>query len=370
MNAKRAFLILSAAAALRCAADTAWVVHPGSSATKRPLLHTCRNHGKPRKIAVDWTKWGKYPSLRVRDEKGSIFAGINTRGLALIQMAGDPNRDPNPELTPKTRTGGRLLVSIAAKCANAREAVETIRANIKSGKFFGGCIYLVADTKEAHVVECSPRHFSTWQLPHSFCVYTNSWKLPGMDDASTADADRARYLYQKEWIVRKALRRAMLYGGGISVAESVAASRINVEDARKLMPEKEKGMTLPITAAVGDKYAYGAVLFDIDAEYPALLSCVYLAVGHQRKVMYLPLPLGAAEDILKDDAFLRAAADTRRAAKQEFRFIADFAKTKAEARKLLAGGDGAGAKKLLVDMVKNNLAALAGNTPKAGGESK
>ena len=122
--------------------------------------------------------------------------------------------------------------------------------------------------------------------------------------------------------------------------------------------------------AVGDKSAYGSVLFEIDDKYPAMLSCVYLAVGHQRKVMYLPLPLGAAEEILKDDAFLRAAANTRRAAKQEFRFIADFAKTKAEAKKLLAGGDGAGAKKLLVDMVKNNLAALAGNTPKAGGESK
>ena len=169
MNIRHLWSILFAAAAVRCAADTAWVVHPDSSATKRPLLQTCRN-GKTHPLEADWLKTGKYPALLVRDQRGAVFAGINTKGLALIQMAGDPNRDPNPELTPKTHTGGRLLGSIVVKCANAKEAVETVRASVESGKFFGGCIYLVADVNEAHVVECSPRHFSTWQLPHSFCV--------------------------------------------------------------------------------------------------------------------------------------------------------------------------------------------------------
>ena len=158
MNIRRLWLILLAAAAVRCAADTAWVVHPASSATKYPLLQTCRN-GKRHEFDVEWIARGKYPALRVRDRNSAVFAGINTKGLALIQMAGDPNRDPNPELTPKTHTGGRLLVSILTRCADAKEAVETVRASVKSGNFFGGCIYLVADPKEAHVVECAPRHF-------------------------------------------------------------------------------------------------------------------------------------------------------------------------------------------------------------------
>ena len=304
----------------------------------------------------------------MRDRNSAVFAGINTKGLALIQMAGDPHRDPNPKLTPKTRTGGRLLVSIITRCASAKEAVETVRASVKSGNFFGGCIYLVADTREAHVVECSPRHFSTWQLPHSFCVYANSWKLPGMDDASTADAERAKYLYQKEWIVRRALLKAMRRPGGITTRAAMAASRLNVEESQKMATHNGKGAPLPITAAVGDKYAYGSVLFAIDGDYPALLSCVYLALGHQRRVIYLPLPLGAAAEILKDGAFLKAAANARRATKLENGFSDNFVKVKSAAKALLDKGDEAGAKKLLVDMVKQNLAVLATQATPAGGK--
>ena len=366
VSIRRVLLILFAAAAVRCAADTAWVVHPGSSATERPLLQTCRN-GKHHPIEVEWIGTGQYPALRVRDQKGVVFAGINTRGLALIQMAGDPNRDPNPELTPKTRTGGRLLVSIVTRCADAKAAVATIRESVKSGKFFGGCIYLIADTREAHIVECSPRHFSTWQLPHSFSVYTNSWKLPGMDDASTADAKRATDLYQKEWIVRHSLRKAMS-SGGISPLESFAVSRLNIEESQKLAVSKEKSQFLTVTAAVGDKYAYGSVLFEIDGDYPALLSCAYLAFGHQRRTIYLPLPLGAAEEILKDGAFPTAAANARRAAKLEHAFFVNCAKARAAARERLDNGDEAGAKKILVDMVKQNLAAIPEQTAPAGGK--
>ena len=365
MNIRRLWLLLFAAAAVHCAADTAWVVHPDSSATQYPLLQTCRN-GKRHEFDVEWITRGKYPALRIRDKNSVVFAGINTKGLALIQMAGDPNRDPNPELTPKTQTGGRLLVSIVTKCANAEKAVAMVRASVKSGKFFGGCIYLVADTKEAHVVECSPRHFSTWKLPHSFCVYTNSWKLPGMDDASTADAERAKDLYQKEWIVRRSLLKAMRRPGGITTRASMAASRLNVEESQAMATHKGKGAPLPITAAVGDKYAYGSVLFAIDGDYPAMLSCAYLALGHQRRTTYLPLPLGAAEEILKDGAFLKAAADARRGTKLENEFFVNFVKAKSAAKARLDKGDEAGARKLLVDMVKRNLAALAGQSAPAG----
>ncbi len=367
MNIRHLLLVLSAAAAVRCAADTAWVVHPDSSSTKRPLLHTCRN-GKAHPLEAEWLKTGKYPALLVRDQKGTVFAGINTNGLALIQMAGDPNRDPNPELTPKTHTGGRLLVSIVTKCADAKAAVAMVRASVESGKFFGGCIYLVADTREAHVVECSPRHFSTWQLPHSFCVYANSWKLPGMDDASIADAERAKDLYQKEWIVRRALLKAMRRPGGITTRAAMAASRFNVEESQAMATHKGKGAPLPITAAVADKYAYGSVLFAIDGDYPALLSCAYLALGHQRRTTYLPLPLGAAEEILKDGAFLEAAANARRSTKLENEFFVNFVKAKSAAKARLDRGDEAGARKILVDMVKQNLAALAMQTPPSEGK--
>ena len=365
MKIRLLWSVLFAAAAVCCAADTAWVVHPGSSATKHPLLQTCRD-GKTDLLEAAWVKTGKYPALLVRDREGAAFAGINTKGLSLIQMEGDPNRDPNPELTSETHTGGRLLVSIVTRCADAREAVAAVRASVESGKFFGGCICLVADTREAHVVECSPRHFSTWQLPHSFCVYTGSWKLPGMDDASTADAERAKNLYQKEWIVRHVLGKAMFSGGGIGPEESFAVSRLDIGDAQKLASQKGKPPQPPVTAAVGDDSACGSVLFEIDDKYPAVLSCAYLALGHQRRSIYLPLPLGAAEEILGNGAFSNSAA--RRSTKLEHAFFVNCDKAKAAARERLDSGDEAGAKKILADMVKRNLAALAGQANPAGGK--
>ena len=110
------------------------------------------------------------------------------------------------------------------------------------------------------------------------------------------------------------------------------------------------------------------MLFAIDGDYPAMLSCTYLALGHQRRVIYLPLPLGAADEILKDGAFPTAAANARRATKLEQEFSANFAKAKAAAKERLDRGDEAGAKKLLVDMVKQNLAVLATQATPAGGK--
>ena len=350
------WLILFAAAAVRCAADTAWVVHPGSSATKRTLLQICRS-GQPCRLQADNCQKAGYPALWVYDRQGEVFAAINNNGLALIQMEGDPNRDPNPELTSETHTASRLLVMIADRCGDARSAVAAVRASVDSGKFSGGCIYLIADAREAHVVECSPKHFSSWQLPHSFCVYTNSWKLPGMDDASTADAERAKTLSQREWVVRHALRNAMLRGGGIAPEEACAVSRLDIADAQKLAAQKSKTPP-PVTAAVGDDSAGGAVLFEIDDKYP-MLSCAYLALGHPRRTIYLPLPLGTAEEILADGAFLAAAANAKYSPELEHSFFVNCAKARAAAKERLDHGDAAGAKKLLVDMVKQNLAALA-----------
>ena len=355
LKIERALLVFLAAAAFRCAADTAWTVLPGTSASGRMLLQSCRDHSKINSEAVAWTECG-IPALTVHDVEQAAFAGINAKGVAVVQMEGDPCRDQNPDLSPAVLTGSRGLVTILGECATAREAVARLRA----AKFYGSWIFLIADAKEAHVAECSPGHFSTWQVPKNFCVYSGSWKLPGMDDASIADAKRASCLYQKEWGVRTALVRAMKGNRGkITVGNSVAVSRQSIADCRKFVDRKTDKDAPPVTAAVGDKYACAAALFEIDAEYPAVLSCAYLAAGHPRKVLYFPLPLGAAEQILKDKNFLRRIRAARYSPELEREFSAALAQARTEAKKHLAQGDEAAARRILAETVGRNLAKLA-----------
>lgn len=350
---------------LQVAADTTWIVRSRESASGMMLLHGCREAKTQPKLGMRYETPEKdrsieFRHLRIGDRNGFTFAALNERGLAIVFTGGDPTSDPNPPKDPANVTGNFGTVNMAGKCASAPEAVKWLRGEFEKGRICGHLIFLIADTRRAFAVECSNRHFASWELPHAICVYANCWKLPGMDDASLGTAERAARNYQREWTARELLRQALETKGGISVRDSLAISRAGAADMNDPKFDKARGprklFTAPYNRASVDSY-----LFELDSEFPEVLSTVYAAWGPQRHTVYLPIPLGAADALpeeLFSDEWVGAAVRRRDAAANdapidpqllefENRQLREFAKAREAARILLQKDDPDGARKLL-----------------------
>ena len=102
--------------------------------------------------------------------------------------------------------------------------------------------------------------------------------------------------------------------------------------------------------------------FELDAEFPAFLSCAYVSLGPQRHTVYLPVPMALRQlpDKMRDgrwaemayahqEAFGPEHADLPKIVELENRFLAEFKATRDRARELLKDGKQDDAVKLLND---------------------
>ena len=354
MNIRYAMLGAMLALTAAVFADVDWMILPKYSSSGRMLVHGARygvsRDGKqPVRIVPklrfstpETDKAAKYNYLRL----GSI-CGMNEKGLAVIWSSGNPTCDKNPKKTPGPIYTVATVTTLRS-CATAEQALKHLRGAFDKKLVSGSSILLVADPKRAFVIECSPKHFASWELPHAFCVYSNCWKLPGMDDGSVDNANRATTNFQREWAAREALKQALDEKKAISVADSIRASRLSVAEVNDKAFSKRRGW-LKLTSAPYNRFSTESYLFDLDCEFPAELSCVYAALGPQRHTVYLPIPFGAADKLPEelsapewsDEARrLRDAAqpdDPVRPELLEFeqKQLADYAKVREEARWLL-----------------------------------
>jgi len=354
MNTRFAVLGATLAMTLAAYADVDWMILPKYSASGRMLVHGAREgvspKGQPVRImsklrffTPETDKGAKYKYLRT----GSI-GGMNEKGLTVFWSSGNPTRDKNPKKKGRIDPRAALMTAMLRSCATAPQALEHMRRAFDKKLIWGSAIFFVADAKRAFVIECSPAHFASWELTHAFCVYANCWKLPGMDDGSIDNANRATSHYQREWAAGEALRQVYEREKKISVADSIRASRVSVPEVNGEEFAKRRGM-LKLTTAPFNRFSGDSYLFDIDCEFPGELSCIYAALGPQRHTVYLPIPLGAADQLPEalstpewsGHAYrLRDAANVEDPVRPELlefeqKQLADFRKAREEARWLL-----------------------------------
>ena len=361
MNLKHAALTaMIGALATTAFADVDWMILPKHSSSGRMLIQGTRDatskKGKPpvritpgmRLDTPESNKLVKYKFLRIGSKSGFCFCGMNEKGLAIIYTGGDPTRDKNPKKDGNTHTPNTATVIMLRSCATAHQALKHMQIAFKKGIISGTAIFFIADPNHAIVIECSPKHFASWELPHAFCVYSNCWKLPGMDDGSIGSADRAATNYQREWAAREALKLAFDTKKTISVADSIRASRVSVAEANGEEFAKRRGKS-KVTTAPFNKNSADSYLFDLDSEFPAELSCVYAALGPQLHTVFLPIPMGATDKLpqeISDKAWsdqayrLLDAADPAAPVRPELleyeqKLHKEFSKAREEARRLL-----------------------------------
>ena len=356
-------------AALTARADTEWMILPKGATSGLMTMHVSRDlskNSKPApKLIYDARKQygGKYKFLRICNNQFCI-AGINEKGLGVIYTAGDPTSDKNPPTSNQNFNPHNATVIMLRSYPTADAAVRRLHAEFKKHQIVGSSIYLIADPYRAFVVECSPRHFASWELPHAFCVYTHCWKLPGMDDGSLGSADRAQWFYQREWTAREFLRLAMEKNHRmIPLSESLAVSRLAAHETGKKT----------VINAPSSKITFAAFTFELDPEYSDYLSTVYVAFGPPRHTIYVPVPFIAADKLpanllnqkmvdaaikRRNEATADAAVDPQLVELQN-KILVDFAKARSRARSLLRSDRGKDAEKLLRATLEKQAAEIA-----------
>ena len=353
-------------------ADTDWMILPHASESRRMLLHALRDNSKPISTDVWMDKKGKIPSLRIGNAKSNyVVAGTNACGVTVISSYGDRTSDKAPKASKHNYTLPSSVHLILRSCKTAEQGVNLLRDGSRKKLIASTMILMIADANRAFVVECAPWHLATCELTSGFCVYANAWKLPNMTTASLRSANSRAWAVQREWTVAELLRRARKSGGTVSVAETLAASRVGPAEinAKPFEAARDKR---PVNNTPAIKTSADGFLFEIDREFPGVLSCAYVSFGPQRHTAYLPIPIGAAEKIpaeLTPNPWKTAALARNKAAKPdtpfnvniiafENRLLADFAKKREEARALLRDRKTAEAKQLLQENLQQQATEL------------
>ncbi|MBQ6352745.1 MAG: hypothetical protein IJJ28_05720, partial [Lentisphaeria bacterium] len=282
MNTRDLLFTAALGAALTASADTSWLIRPYASASGRTQLFASRAD-KPRPLAVRAVlppKGKGYKSLRFGDKSGFTYAGINEFGVAATFSGAGPTGDkPNAPKRGEHLYPGNAAVDLVLRSSkSAKQGVEALRKVARRGLIEHSMIILIADAKQAFVVEAAARHIAVYELSLAYTVHTHQWKLPGMEDASMRIPIGENTNAQREWVAATGLAKARKNDRKISVAEAIAVSRLNPADV------KREGIR---SAPSGDA-ALDACLFEIDPKYPGMLSCVYAAIGPQRHTVYLP----------------------------------------------------------------------------------
>ena len=358
--------VLTASASIRLNADTSWIIQPVATSSKSMQVFTSRSSKSMRPLMLHYNKRiddKSFRNLRCGNDTRFAYAGINECGLVVAFSGSDKTRDtPVKPKGKQTLLSGNFIVGhLLTRCNSVRQAEGRLRKLARSGFIAESMIVFLADAKQAMIFEIAPRHYTTMRLGLHYTVYTNRWKLPGMEDASIRKPWEMQGSMQEEWAVKEAIYRSRGgMNGKLSIPASFAISRLNVADV------KVKG----IGRAPCSKDTIDAYLFEIDPEFPGILSCVYASFGPPRQSVYLPIPVGAMDSLPPEvvkAAWAKSSAEMNRQAPADSPVpedLAEFEKyllqelddVRYQARKLLKEKKPEEAKALLRDMLRRQSA--------------
>ena len=327
---------------------TSWMVFSDFTGNNTNILHKNRD-SVFRNIAVYLSPAGakrKWIALG----SASTNAGVNSSGLAGAMNSGETTPDA-PNAKDKKTTPAMLEV-ILNSCDTAAEGVAMLQKLLKSGDYYHGAkgsTFLLLDPREGFICEFTSKHFSSQRYHNTYAFRANIWQNPGMPAYSRSTYKAYLHSSARAFIAFSELNRAMDAHGRITVRDSMDISR------HAKLPSGD----YPNRSVCG-KTTCSASTIEIDRQYPDVLSTGYFTLGHPRHTVYLPVPV-CTEKLLPSMgtynwakvAFARLdksgfdAPVPEEWLKFEVASMAEYAKAKEEARKLLAGGKRAEAVKLL-----------------------
>ena len=297
------------------------------------------------RVAPNGWRW-----IRVGSNRHGASMAMNEKGVAMTTNCGDLNGEARSFGGPRHAMGsGELQALVIKNCATAAEGVEVLK-NVARNRLFVyssinyGTILLIADPHRAFLVEIGDGYAEVGEVTAGIHVVANAWTLPGGEARSLYGFSAVRANRARKACVVTGLQDNRV-GGKYTVRGCFDTSRRirgrSFAECHTFVPgnSKSKNMSLETTC------------FELDAEFPAYLSCAYVSLGPQRHTIYLPVPMAVRQlpDKMRDGRWGRMAydhqaafgpkhADLGRISELEDKFLAEFTTVRAEARRMLREG--------------------------------
>lgn len=366
MKHKLEKLLLTAAvagSAPLASACTSWMIHPSATASGMMLVQKCRDSRvtpldadiRRSRHGVKWMRIGMFKHC-------ALFA-VNEKGLVAIMNDGDDLTLKHPVKAIPELKDARMWTACAEmmrqmmdECATAEDAVKLAlhygRNRIQSAR--GGTMF-IADAKRGFMVDLGSGYAEVKELTGGMIIITNCMHLPGVEEFSIKPVTGVRSDRAREANTRAELRKRRVKGK-YTVKGTMETSRLLCR----------KGMTQKYPCR---RNSLGGCCFEIDPEFPAELTTAYIALGPQQHTVYLPAPMVLKQfpKEIVDSSWADMAYKLRekvgydhkyiaRFDAYEKRVLAEYDRTRNEARALLKAGKKAEAVKLLNECFQKHYA--------------
>ena len=351
-------LVVAAATASDAVACTSWVIHPSVSRSGRMIVHKVldqyRRDGKLKarmRVAPNGWRWMciGFPNYAM-NEKGVVMTTNDGDSIAR-RHPGDKIRQAFSPLSMN-----RMVMT---NCSTAEEGVAKVLAIGRNRLAVQGGIYFIADPKRAFMININCGYAEVSEIKDGLVVITNTWHLPGGEGFSTRGVNGIRGDRAREANTRAALQQSKI-DDKYTIRGSMDTSRRRCGTKFSEMYPFRKGEKV---------LSLSSVCFELDDEFPAYLSCAYIALGPQQHTVYIPTPMALEQFPEKfgdgswslrafthQDAVGSDHALLPRMSELENKFLAEFAAAREQARAMLREGKTAEAVKLLNELFAQHYA--------------
>ena len=341
-------------------ACTSWAIRPEVSESGLMIVQkTLDERYRDRldadiRVAPNGWRW-----IRVGSFKFGASMSMNEKGVVVTSNCGDITDIQTPFWDRDPMGNYELQRAVMKNCSAAADGVELLKNILRNRRFRArpntGYVLLVADAHRAFMIEIGDGYAEAAEVTGGMHVVVNSWMLPGGEELSVRELPGLRVNRAREACAVKLLQERRVNGkytlrGCFDTSRAIRGRATNQKNPFVHGVRDPKNMSLETAC------------FEIDPEFPEYLSCTYLALGPQRHMVYLPVPMAVRQlpDKMRDgrwaemayshqEAFGPEHTDLEKISDLEDKFLAEFKAVRAEARKLLREGKKAEAAKLLND---------------------
>ena len=339
-------------------ACTSWLLGPETTESGMMILHKIVDGQYSPRDADIRTSPNGWRWLRIGGYHGGHSnMALNEKGVAITTNGGDPNILKHPRGGRIALSCGPLEAVVMRNCATAAEGAEMLKNIARSQRFMDpkdyGFILMVADARQAFVVEICDGYAEVAELHGGIHVVANAWRLPGGEEFTNVKLSGIRGNRARERCASESLRQSRVDGkytvrGCIETSRKIRKSEF--AERFPFVPGDSKSKNMSVEAAC----------FEIDPEFPAYLSCAYTTVGPPLHTVYLPISMAVEQlpEKIRDGRWAKMAyahqaafgpehGDLPKFSELEDKFLAEFAAARDQARKLLREGKKDEAVKLL-----------------------
>lgn len=257
---------------------TSWMLFKDMTGKDTTILHKNRD------------SLNKKVSVLLKKENGRTWIGMgdkypcmamNSSGLAGVMNGGekcnDKSTNPNGKSTP------HQLYEIMISCDTAAQAKDKLISFIKAKDYIPrdqGSIFFFADTKEGYLIEFSASYYHVQKCDTGYVSRANIWHHPGMEKFALTEYRTFLIEATREFVVRQKFNTAFRKNG-----------KVTVDDITVLARETETPKGAPNNRSLCCSWTNSTSTFEIDHEFPDVLSTAYMCVGYPRHTVLLPFPM-------------------------------------------------------------------------------